>query len=100
VETPIITKINTITGLIGISGFLFFGIMGASISKSQITSTKLQIISNDPNSKFQTIDRQEFVLNGNITGKQRFPLSGYNRVDCLVIEIWNLRFICNLVLVI
>jgi hypothetical protein len=73
VDTPKMPMVKTIMGLMGRLVLSCLFIIDASILKFQITSTKLQIISNDPNSKFQTIDRQEFVLNGNITGKQRFP---------------------------
>jgi hypothetical protein len=55
--------------------------------------------SNDPNSKCETSDPSALVPNGIITGRPEFTMRCDTTVmNVLVIEYWNLKFICDLVL--
>ena len=54
---------------------------------------------NDPISKFQTSEKQSFMTNGAISIRpKKLKRLDPTEVNFLVIEYWNLRFICNLVL--
>jgi hypothetical protein len=67
--------------------------------KFQAPKNKTQINPNDRNSKLQTSDQSADMPNRVIKGIPAFAAQmDATVVSVLVIEYWNLRFICNLVL--
>jgi hypothetical protein len=69
------------------------------LQKFQVPNTKNQTNPNEPNSKFQAFDQPSVVSNKLITIRSGSETRGNTTIaDVLVIDHWNLRFICILVL--